>query len=63
MKTLGVSLVGALALAGCATVPKTAGYADVAQRVAERTGQQTHWDQGAPEDAEVDRRPAPVRRR
>jgi cobalt-zinc-cadmium efflux system outer membrane protein len=45
-----------LAIGGCASVPRQAGYDEVARMVSERTGQKTHWDQGAPEDAEVNRR-------
>jgi len=45
-----------VAFGACVSVPKQAGYDDVARMVSERTGQKTHWDQGAPEDAEVHRR-------
>ncbi len=50
--------LGALGLAGCASVPAKAGYDHVARLVSERTGEKTHWDQGAPEDAEIARRVA-----
>jgi cobalt-zinc-cadmium efflux system outer membrane protein len=49
------SALASLVLGACATIPKQAGYDDVARMVFERTGQKTHWDQGAPEDAEVHR--------
>ncbi len=45
-----------VAFGACVNVPKQAGYDDVARMVSERTGHKTHWDQGAPEDAEVHRR-------
>jgi cobalt-zinc-cadmium efflux system outer membrane protein len=51
-------LVPAVALAGCATVPRTAGYDRVAHLVEERTGEKTIWERGTPEDAEVSRRVA-----
>jgi cobalt-zinc-cadmium efflux system outer membrane protein len=50
--------LAALALGGCGAVSKEAGYADVGRMVAERTGEKTHWDQGAPEDAEIVQRVA-----
>ena len=56
MKATVISTLAAIALGGCASVPKEAGYADVGRMVEERTGQKTHWDQDAPEDAEVAKR-------
>lgn len=50
--------LGTLGLASCATVPTQAGYVHVAHLVSERTGQKTHWNQGAPEDVEIARRVA-----
>jgi cobalt-zinc-cadmium efflux system outer membrane protein len=50
------------ALAGCASIPKQAGYDDVARMISERTGQKTYWDRGAPEDAEVARHVAELLR-
>lgn len=55
MRTVLAPALGAIALAGCASVPKEAGYGDVARLVADRTGQKTHWEQGATEDAEAKR--------
>jgi cobalt-zinc-cadmium efflux system outer membrane protein len=41
-------------LGGCATVPRAAGFPDVAKEVAERTdGQRVHWNQGTPDDQSV----------
>jgi cobalt-zinc-cadmium efflux system outer membrane protein len=48
--------VALLAVAGCASVSKDAGYGDVGAWVDARTGHRTAWDQGTPDDAEVDRR-------
>jgi len=56
------TLVGIAALSGCASVPKETGYADVGRMVADRTGQETFWDRGTPEDAEVKRRVADLLR-
>jgi cobalt-zinc-cadmium efflux system outer membrane protein len=38
------------ALAGCATVPKDAGFGDVRRDVADRTGQAVEWDRGTEAD-------------
>ncbi len=62
MKTALAFALGTSALAGCASVPKQAGYDDVARMVSERTGQKTYWDRGAPEDAEVARHVAELLR-
>jgi len=56
------TLVGIAALSGCASVPKETGYADVGRMVADRTGQETFWDRGTPEDAEVRKRVADLLR-
>lgn len=48
------SLLAALAFtSGCATVPRGAGFPDVAQTVTERLDARVPWYQGTPEDAEV----------
>jgi outer membrane protein, heavy metal efflux system len=53
MKTI---VVGALlALIGCAGVSKERGHDEVDRLVRERTGHQTHWAQGTPEDEQVDK--------
>jgi cobalt-zinc-cadmium efflux system outer membrane protein len=46
-------IVSASALAGCASVPREAGFGDVEKVVADRSGKRVHWDQGTPADAEV----------
>lgn len=43
-----------IALAGCASVPKDAGFADVQQGVVERLGEYVEWRRGNAEDAAVD---------
>ena len=43
----------AAVLSGCASVPKDAGFDNVRNLVAERTGQRVHWLQGGPEDQAV----------
>jgi cobalt-zinc-cadmium efflux system outer membrane protein len=40
-------------LAGCANVPRDAGFTNVATLVAERTGKRVHWNQGTPSDRAV----------
>lgn len=40
-------------LAGCAQIPKTAGFPEVKEMVNERVDYQLHWNQGTPEDAQV----------
>lgn len=47
------SLLLLLLLAGCATVPRDAGFADVQQRVQERLGERVEWQRGGEEDAAV----------
>jgi cobalt-zinc-cadmium efflux system outer membrane protein len=39
-----------LLVAGCATVPRDAGFPDVADDVARRTGHRVYWNQGTAED-------------
>lgn len=43
-----------LALAGCASIPKDAGFADVRQQVADRLGERVEWRRGGAEDKAVD---------
>lgn len=43
----------AVLLAGCATVPKEAGFTDVQNLIKQRLGRRAHWNQGTPEDAKV----------
>ncbi|WP_338870531.1 TolC family protein [Myxococcus stipitatus] len=51
-----VITTGALLFAsGCATVQKERGHAEVATLVEERIGRKTRWNQGTPEDAQVER--------
>nr|WP_211193995.1 TolC family protein [Pyxidicoccus fallax] len=40
---------------GCASIQKELGHAEVANLVEERLGRKTRWNQGTPEDAEVQR--------
>jgi cobalt-zinc-cadmium efflux system outer membrane protein len=44
-----------LAAVGCAGVSKERGHDEVDRLVRERSGHETHWAQGSPEDAQVDR--------
>lgn len=48
-------LGAALLISGCASIQKERGHAEVAALVEERLGRQTRWNQGTPEDAEVER--------
>ena len=49
-----VTLVAvAAAVGGCASVPRDAGFDDVARTVADRTGSRVHWDRGSSSDAAV----------
>ncbi|MBI1850314.1 MAG: TolC family protein [Planctomycetes bacterium] len=49
-----VAMVTVVAIvAGCASVPKDAGFGDVEKSVAERTGLRVHWNQGTAADAEA----------
>ena len=53
LKTLCSFGLLAAVLSGCASVPKDAGFDNVSNLVAERTGQRVHWLQGGPEDQAV----------
>jgi outer membrane protein, heavy metal efflux system len=46
-------IVLAAALGGCASVPREAGFPDVAKLASERTGSRVHWNQGTAEDRAV----------
>lgn len=48
-----ITLLIALLLGGCATVPREAGFPDVQKTVFDRTGQRVHWNQGTPSDDAV----------
>lgn len=54
MRALGVSLL--VALAACATIDPRKGHDEVGDRVKERTGFDTGWNQGTPDDAAVAKR-------
>lgn len=54
-RTLTLGLAAALAVAGCATVPTDAGFADVQRAVADRLGQPVQWRGVTADDAAVDR--------
>jgi cobalt-zinc-cadmium efflux system outer membrane protein len=45
----------ALLASGCASIQKERGHAEVAALVEERLGRKTRWNQGTPEDTEVQR--------
>ena len=51
---MGGAILGAAAMIGC-TVPKEAGFPDVAKSVASRTGHQIFWNQNSAADAEVEK--------
>jgi cobalt-zinc-cadmium efflux system outer membrane protein len=53
LKTLCSFGLLAAVLSGCASVPKDAGFDNVRNLVAERTGKRVEWYQGAPEDQAV----------
>lgn len=42
-----------LAISGCKSVPRDAGFADVRRNIDERLGKQVHWNQGSTEDQSV----------
>ncbi len=42
-----------IGMAGCASVPKDGGFADVQQKISPRVAEKVHWIQGAPEDEAV----------
>ncbi|WP_375745164.1 TolC family protein [Corallococcus interemptor] len=46
-------LLAVLLLGGCASIQKERGHQEVAALVEERTGLKTRWNQGTPEDAQV----------
>ena len=48
-----VATLVAASVAGCASVPREAGFGDVRRVVADRTGQRVHWNQGTSADAAV----------
>ncbi|MDB4979270.1 MAG: hypothetical protein JWM82_22, partial [Myxococcales bacterium] len=43
------------AVGGCGSVSKSRGHDEVSRLVKERTGRETRWAQGAPEESEIDR--------
>jgi cobalt-zinc-cadmium efflux system outer membrane protein len=47
------SLVSALVLTACASVPREAGFSDVQANIEQRSGHQIHWNQGTPADEEA----------
>ncbi|QOV91792.1 TolC family protein [Humisphaera borealis] len=51
-----------LVAAGCADVPREAGFADVKQNVSERTGLEVRWNQGTEADKAVEARVAEMLR-
>lgn len=55
---LAAALLGTLA--GCASVPRDAGFADVRQSVAARVDGTVQWRRGGAEDAEAERRVAEI---
>lgn len=53
LRRMTATLVGVVALSGCATPPRDQGFSDVAAAVQERTGQTVTWHQTGPDDAAV----------
>src|SRR5712691_1544592 len=51
--TLGVIVFPLSMLVGCANVPREAGFSEVEQTVAARTGKRIHWSQGNDADRSV----------
>jgi cobalt-zinc-cadmium efflux system outer membrane protein len=49
-KSLCTSVLFASVATGCASPPQQAGFGEVRDAVAERTGQPVHWNRGGPED-------------
>ncbi|MDQ3732101.1 MAG: TolC family protein [Pseudomonadota bacterium] len=52
LHALAIAVVAA-AVTGCAAIPRDAGFKDVQDTVANRTGQRIAWSPGGPEDAAV----------
>ncbi len=52
---LAVVVCAALVAGGCASIQRERGHAEVAALVEERLGRKTRWNQGTPEDVEVER--------
>jgi cobalt-zinc-cadmium efflux system outer membrane protein len=48
-----IVIAAAALMAGCASVPREAGFGDVRRTVEERTGQRIYWDQGGEADRHV----------
>jgi cobalt-zinc-cadmium efflux system outer membrane protein len=55
LRAPALATVALLAIAGCAGVSKERGHDDVDRLVRDRTGHETHWAQGSPEDDQVDK--------
>ena len=55
MRTGRVGILLLLAAGGCAGVSKERGHDEVDRLVRERSGHQTRWAQGSPEDEQVNR--------
>jgi cobalt-zinc-cadmium efflux system outer membrane protein len=56
VRVLLVGLALSAFASGCASVPRDAGFAEVAALARERGGYELAWRRGGPEDAELDRR-------
>ncbi|MCO5170676.1 MAG: TolC family protein [Planctomycetes bacterium] len=54
--TRGAAALASVLLAGCVTVPRDAGFDDVARLAEQRGAPPVHWFQGEPEDARVEAR-------
>lgn len=52
---LAVVVCAVLLAGGCASIQRERGHAEVAALVEERLGRKTRWNQGTPEDVEVER--------
>src|SRR5437773_8179195 len=51
----GLVLGALLGIAGCASVPRDAGFEQVGRTVGERAGAQVRWNRGGEDDAELAR--------
>jgi cobalt-zinc-cadmium efflux system outer membrane protein len=55
IRYIGLLLLLALVMTGCAQVPKEGGFSDVKDLVKQRAGYRLHWNQGTEADREVEK--------